>query len=918
MKHFFTLIFLALFTLNCFAQNITGTITDAETGKPLAGASIRLPGSGSGTITDQAGRFSLPVSATPPFVLVVTMLGFDRQEISLSSASDVTLGLRPSDGLLNQVVVSASRVEESILKSPVAIEKLDARAIRESPAINFYDGLLNLKSIDMVTSSLTYKQINTRGFNDTGNSRFLQLTDGVDNQTPGLGFAVGNLFGASDLDVESVELIPGAASALYGPVAFNGMLSTRSKNPFDYQGLSVQTKVGLNHVGDEYSDGAKPFYEVSARYARAFNNKFAFKLNASYLTGTDWYAADFTDIDPNTPQAQRGDQNPGRNALNVYGDEVARTIDSVGRVSRTGYEEIAVAQYDVYGAKLGGALHYKLTAGLEAIYALNWSQGTTMYTGSSRYALDNFKLLQNRLELRGKNFFVRGYSTGERSSDSYNSRSLAQHINRTWVQDLGGNTVSPNQADDTWFTRYKSAFLGGVSGVNAQDHGTARAFADQGRLLPGSAAFDAQKDRLIHTTGLSGAGVVSNSTLYHVDAQYDFSSAIKVLGLQIGANYRYYDMETNGTLFDDINNPVTIGEYGVFAQVSKLLLADKLKLTASGRYDKNESFEGNFTPRASAVFSPTERHHFRASYQTGFRNPTVPDQYIKLNVGPIIILGGAPENSRGLNAYENSVNASSLNAFFGGFQQDLQSGVPFPQAVINNKDQLVKSNVPYIKPEQTRSFELGYKGLFTKKILFDVNYYRSSYTDFLINQVVMRTDSPVLAPDGSINPEAAFDVVNSKTQLFQLYTNASDEVTAQGATLGLTYSLPKNYRLHFNTTWSDFNIEDANPNNIPAFNTPTWKTNLAFSNDRLTERIGFGLAWHWQQAFDWYGTINELRPGRVEAYNLLDAQVSYRIPGLKTTVKMGANNLTNKSIVQAYGSPAVGGLYFLALTYDSL
>ncbi len=918
MKHFLNLILLALFTLPAFAQNITGTITDAETGKPLAGASIRLPGSGSGTITDQAGRFSLPVSAKPPFTLVVSMLGFDQQEISLSSASDVTLGLRPSDGLLNQVVVSASRVEESILKSPVAIEKLDARAIRESPAINFYDGLLNLKSIDMVTSSLTYKQINTRGFNDTGNSRFLQLMDGVDNQTPGLGFAVGNLFGVSDLDVESVELIPGAASALYGPVAFNGMLSTRSKNPFDYQGLSVQTKVGVNHVGDEYSDGAKPFYEVSARYARAFNNKFAFKLNASYLTGTDWYATDFTDIDPNTPPAQRGDHNPGRNALNVYGDEVARTIDSVGRVSRTGYEEIDVAQYDVYGAKLGGALHYRITTGLEAIYAVNWSQGTTMYTGSSRYALDNFKLLQNRLELRGKNFFVRAYSTGERSSDSYNSRSLAQHINRTWVQDLGGNTVSPNQADDTWFTRYRSAFLGSVSGVNPQDHGAARAFADQGRLLPGSAAFDAQKDRLIHTTGLSGAGVVSNSTLYQVDAQYDFSSAVKVLGLQIGANYRYYDMETNGTLFDDINNPVTIGEYGVFAQVSKLLLADKLKLTASGRYDKNESFDGNFTPRASAVFSPTERHHFRASYQTGFRNPTVPDQYIKLNVGPIIILGGAPANSRGLNAYENSINASSLNAFFSGFQQDLQSGVPFPQAVINNKDKLVKSNVAYVKPEQTTSFELGYKGLFTQKILFDVNYYRSSYTDFLINQVVMRTDSPVLAPDGSVNPDAAFDVVNSKTQLFQLYTNASDEVTAQGATLGLTYSMPKNYRLHFNATWSDFNIEDANPNNIPAFNTPTWKTNLAVSNDRLTDRIGFGLAWHWQQAFDWYGTINELRPGQVKAYNLLDAQVSYRIPGLKTTVKIGANNLTNKYIVQAYGSPAVGGLYFLALTYDSL
>ena len=119
---------------------------------------------------------------------------------------------------------------------------MDAKAIRETPSFNFYEGLQNVKSLEMVTSGLTYKQINTRGFNDTGNARFLQLVDGVDNQTPGLSFAVGNLFGSSDLDMESVELIPGSASALYGPVAFNGVLMMRTKDPFQYQGLSVQLR----------------------------------------------------------------------------------------------------------------------------------------------------------------------------------------------------------------------------------------------------------------------------------------------------------------------------------------------------------------------------------------------------------------------------------------------------------------------------------------------------------------------------------------------------------------------------------------------------------------------------------------------------------------------------------------------------
>src|SRR5690606_37304074 len=119
------------------------------------------------------------------------------------------------------------RISEKRLQSPVSIEKMGIHDIRETPSMDVYDGLQNLKGLDLVTSSLTYKAINTRGFNDTGNARFLQLVDGVDNQTPGLTFAVGNMFGSSDLDLESVELIPGSATALYGPVAFNGRSEER-------------------------------------------------------------------------------------------------------------------------------------------------------------------------------------------------------------------------------------------------------------------------------------------------------------------------------------------------------------------------------------------------------------------------------------------------------------------------------------------------------------------------------------------------------------------------------------------------------------------------------------------------------------------------------------------------------------------
>lgn len=915
-KHILTIfIFISILT-QTIAQvaTVTGKITDAQTQKPIQGVSIRVKGKLSGTQTTANGSFS--VSLKTPASIVVTMIGYEAQTIDITNNQSINVSLSPSNSELDPIVVTASRVEERILRSPVSIEKMDIRQVQQTPSANYYDGLQNIKSLDMVTSSLTYKQINTRGFNSTGNGRFLQLVDGIDNQPAGLGFAMGNLFGPHDLDVESAELIAGAASALYGPIAFNGLLNTRTKNPFDYQGLSIQTKFGLNHVGDGTGLGAKPISDLALRYAKVFNNKFAFKINASYLRGTDWYANDYTDIDPNTPAASRGANNPGRNALNIYGDEVAQTLPNIGRVSRTGYEEKDLATYGVYSLKLNGALHYRINDNLEAIYQMNFNQGTAQYTGSNRFVINDFQFIQHRLELKGSQFYIRAYSNQEISNNSYNTRSLGQQINRTWVRDLSGNIVTPDKADATWFQRYAAAFNGTINGVTAQNATQARAFADQGRLLPGTAAFDEARSRLTQTTGLSGAGIKSNCSLKHIEGLYDFSSVVKVFNLQVGGNYRKYYLDTEGTLFDDKGKNLTNDEFGLFTQASKSLFQDKLKVTLSGRYDKNQNFDGQFTPRASAVFSPTERHNFRASYQTGFRNPTISDQYIKLDVGPILILGGAPINSQGMNVYENSYTAASVGAFGSGFGADMQKGVPFPTALANNKDKLVKSNVPYIKPERVQSIEVGYKGLLTSKLLFDINYYYSQYTDFIINSVVIRPNSPVTLSDGSVNPAAAADILNGNIKAFQLYTNAADKVSIQGVTAGLTWALPKNYQLHGNATWIDFNIMDANPNNIPAFNTPTWKSNVTFSNPKLTDKLGFSVAWHWQTAFDWYGTFTELRPGRIGAYNLLDAQVSYTVPSLKTKIKLGAANLTNQYVVQAYGSPAVGGMYYISLNFD--
>ncbi len=911
-----------LLSLSAFSQSrrVSGTVRDTDTGQPLAGASVVVRGQPTGAVVDAAGRFALTTGQRGPLTLKVSMVGHETQTAHVADGDQsVAISLQLATNALQDVVVAASRVEESLLLAPVTVEKMDLRTIRETPSATFYEGINNLKGVDMVTSGLTYKQINTRGFASTGNSRFLQLIDGVDNQPAGFGFSVGNMFGLSDLDAESVELVPGAASALYGPAAFNGALLMTSKDPFKYQGLSVQTKVGVNHVNDS-NTGTAIYQDYGLRYAKAFNNRLAVKLVASYMKGLDWFATDYTDVDATALPDKLGPGNPAYNGLNVYGDEVNRTIAGIGKVSRTGYQEKDLTDYHVYSLKLNGTVHYRITPKLEAIYSYNFSKGTANYTGSNRFSVNGFSLVQHRIELRGTNFMVRGYTNQEDSHDSFNTRSLGQQIDRTWVRDLSGNAVAPNVADQTWFDRYTAAYQGKVKGVTASDNSIARSFADQGRLLPGSAEYEQQKARLIGIQGLAGAGILSQTKMYHADAQYNLTSALKSAGLSgtdllIGGNFRQFSLFTNGTLFDDKGGRILYSEFGAFAQLSKTLLEDKLKLTVSGRYDKNQNFAGYFTPRASAVFSPGDRHHFRASFQSGYRNPTPSDQFIKLNVGPITILGGAPGNSAGMNVYENSINSSSVGGFVNGFLADVNKVGP-QQAVLNNKARLVKSNIPYIAPERVQSFEVGYRSLVTSRLSLDANYYFGSYRNFILNTVVIRPNSPVISADGSINPAAAQDILNSAYQAFQLYTNAPDRVTAQGATLGLNYATTGGYTLTGNGTWSAFNLQNANPNSIPAFNTPRFKTNVTLGHRNIAPNVGFNVAWHWQESFDWVGSFNDLHAGRIQAYSLLDAQVTLKIPTYRTLLKIGASNLTNQYVVQAYGSPAVGGLYYVSLTFD--
>tara|TARA_R110002020_G_scaffold247502_2_gene461480 strand:- start:4052 stop:7003 length:2952 start_codon:yes stop_codon:yes gene_type:complete len=978
---FLLVLLVSLTSTKVFGQTtISGTLTDADTKETLVGVNILVKGKVIGTISDLSGKYTLNVNQEPPLTLVFSMVGYDTQEVEITtSQSTVDIQMSETAILGQEVVVSASRMEESVLQSPVSIEKLDIIAIRDAPQASFYDALNNMKGVEMSTQSLMFKSFNTRGFNANGNVRTVQLIDGMDNQAPGLNFSVGNIVGISELDLESVELLPGASSALYGPNAINGILLMNSKSPFLYQGLSANVKTGIMDQGDRVdkngqSQAATGFYNFSARYAKAISDKFAFKVNFEYLKADDWQANDFRDqslLNGSTIETGNTLNNPAYNGVNSYGDEtnvnmlsVAQSMVAAGvlpqaalvsipstAVSRTGYLERDLADYGTKSVKLNAALHYRINDNIEAVLQGNLGFGTTVYTGADRYSLKDFTIGQYKAELRASNWYVRAYTTQERSGDAFAVGTAAQGINEAW------------KASTQWFPEYVGAYAQavGVGLPSDQAHLAARAFADQGRYMPGSPEFQNALNTVTSKpipgdqNGV-GARFVDSSNLYHFEGSYNLSEQIKFAEIVIGANYRIYDLNSNGTIFalDENGDEFNIQEYGGYIQGSKKLFNNKFKLTASARYDKNENFAGQWSPRVSGVFTQGN-HNFRASYQTGFRIPTNQDQYIDLNTPQARLIGGLPffANQYNLNAnpgytlanvtsYGAAVQQSTQDPTIQAqalaiVQQQVAAGIITPEqapakvaetvgflAAQANIGQLQPYEIKEFQPERVKSFEVGYKGIWGTKLLVDAYAYFNRFENFNGSQVLVQdaTDAGLAGPN-AITGLNLIGAITGARNIYSMPVNRTEIIKSWGWAASMDYKLPKGYTVGGNVSFNTLsNLDElAETGFQPSFNTPEYRYVLNFANREVIDNLGFALAYRWQGEFAWQSTfvnpsVSSQQLSVVPAFGTFDAQVSYKLKSIKSILKVGGSNLFSKGYTQAWGNPTVGTMYFVSLTFD--
>lgn len=884
--------------------SISGKVTDAATGESLAGVNIIVKGTVLGTISNTNGEFSLKPKDSPPLTLVLSYIGYATQEISITEANTTGLEIKLAEQTVlgQEVVISASRVEEGILKSPVTIEKVDLLAIRQSSSPDFYDALANVKGVSTNSGSLNLTSFNTRGFATIANVRFVQWVDGMDTQAPLLNFPTGSIMGLGELDAESMELIPGAASALYGPNAFNGILIMQSKSPFDYQGLSGQVKLGLT---SSEAGGTHPLGQYSIRYAKAFNNKFAFKVNFSYMKATDWIGNDYR-TDRNNPESLE-DLSGTRNfdGLNLYGDEVqiATPVPSVGVITRTGFrEEDLLDNRDSKTIKGDVALHYRLTDKIELLYNYRYGGGSSIYQGTEKYVLRDFNQQFHKVELKGDNFFLRGYISGTDAGDSYNLTALGIFANEAF---------SPSAAK--WVPDFIKAMQGykedpNYSGtVVAGDPSSARLYAD--RVIPaaGSQQFadtiNAVRRRFFQRNP-PGASFYDNSRLKHVEFNYNFMNEIEWLELQVGGNYRQYDLFSDGTIFneapeDGVNfERIRINEFGIYTQASKTI-ADVLKLTASIRYDKNENFDGQVTPRVSAVYTISENHNIRASFQTGFRNPDTQAQFIYFPSSSGTLLGSSRANAERYGIHNGGAyTLTSYNDYLAsGGRLDPTTGAPTG----GNAALLQTATFDYVQPEQLSAFEVGYKGVIASKLMVDLNAYFTNYRDFIGGSIVASKNAT--SHQGSALPAGT---------LFSPYTNSTEDVKSYGVGLGVTYNLPRNFVLMGSWNYADFDANEG-PEFRANFNTPKNKISVGLGNRKLAKNLGFNVNYRWQHKFEWQSSYGIWQ---VPEYGVVDAQVSYKISPIKTILKIGGTNIGGGDYRTNLGAPFVGQQYYISLTFD--
>lgn len=959
-RYFAMLLAALICTLGAFAQTvITGSVRNGSSKETVPAVSVTIKGSSIGTFTDSKGDFKLTTNQKPPFTLVISSVGFDSKEVTVNSAGFVEpIDLTPSATLGTEVVVSASRVPERILESPVSIERLSPVALRNTPNPNYYDAIRTLKGVDMTLSSLTFNSVSTRGFNGSGNTRVNQLMDGMDNQAPGLNFSVGSVIGLTELDVDNVELLPGASSALYGPGGMNGTVLISSKNPFKYQGFSAQIKTGVMHVDSRQRNSPSPYYDWSFRWGKNFNDKFAFKAGAQFIHAKDWVGDDYRNYDRNggnvygnlKPGGGTVTSDPNYNGVNVYGDETSQsmtgisltvqntinsqvlgatggTVNLVSLMNASLPPNATPAQYQAFVGSLPAALQPAASQMIPFYDGVRNNLYGTQFVSRTGYK-ENEVVNNNTVNVKlsgGLYYKITPKIEASLTANWGTGNTVYTGSDRYSLLDLKIGQYKAELRSDNWYLKAYTTQENAGQSYNVTV--TTQLFNEAWK--PSTTWYPEYISAYWTATRVNGA-----DPLVAHNAARGFSDRTRpAAGTQ---QFR--------TLYDQIRSKPIVNGGGLFLDKSDLYHAEgqynfkqikfadvivggnwrqynlnsqgTLFADTAGRIKINEL--GAYLQVTKRLFNDVLKLNFAVRYDKNenFKGRFTPRLSAVVKVAKDHNIRASFQTAYRFPSTQNQwINLQTPFAKLIGGLPELRDFYNFgtnPVYTQASVQQFAQTGNPALlktqsfnefKPESVFSYELGYKGLINKRLLIDAYAYFTEYQDFLGRIVVIQS------PTGTIPGLAQVSARN----IYSVSVNNTNKVNTYGWGFSADYLLPKGYQIGVNL--SGDKIDNPDPNFITFFNSPALRTNVTFSNNGLgaKKRVGFSVNYRYQDGFYFQSDFTQ---GEIPAFSTVDAQVSYKLPSTRSVVRLGGTNIFNKYYQTAFGNPQIGGIYYVSFGFN--
>ena len=498
-------------------------------------------------------------------------------------------------------------------------------------------------------------------------------------------------------------------------------------------------------------------------------------------------------------------------APNYFGSTVINT---------GGYNEVDLIDNKASTFKTDIALHYKPTEDSEIILNSKMGAGNTMLHATNRNMLKNFGLQQHKIEYNNRNLSLRAYTSIEDSGNTHDVSALGAVMTIAQPGGLNGYfgkyfqgyfgalpyLIDPNPIAGLNYiigTAMQGYTLQNILGKGGDlaAHAAARKLANANMLTPGSAAWDAAYKTAI-STGIDvfggGAAILDTSKSNSFEANYNLQDVVSGIDIIVGGSYRDYILRSNGTLFTDYTDPIAFTDMGMYAQAQKDIMGGAVRLTGSMRYDKSQFFDGHMTPRIGALIFLSENQNIRASYQTGYQNPSAQDQYIGLDIGQAVLMGSSPDN---VDRFNMSLRGQSGNSYRVTGKQVQQNSYVLSSVLLGAP--VAAGDLGNVEPQYVKSYDLGYR-LNGKKTALDINAYVTEWDNFIsaINVI-----TPLYG--AASNMMGLYALSQGDFKVFSYDSNTDEIVRTYGISAGLETEVFDKFDL--NMTYSYNKMKFNNP-----------------------------------------------------------------------------------------------------------